>query len=81
VTLTSEFPNSYSPSVLAAIEQAFNAVWATLYAHVPPKDKAATQELSIALSQTLVRLVADGITDAEELRRKALENMVLTSSR
>jgi hypothetical protein len=39
------------------------------------------KELKVALSQTLIALAADGITEPQELRRKALENMALTSSR
>jgi hypothetical protein len=35
-------------------------------------------EVSISLSRTLVALAAEGITDPKELRRKALENMILT---
>lgn len=77
MTLNRQLPSSYSPSVLAALEQAFDAVWTTLYAH-RPRDRDQTKELKITLSQTLVGLAADGITDPEELRRKALQHMALT---
>jgi hypothetical protein len=77
VTLTSEFPNSYSPELLVALEQAFDAIWTTLYAHVPTAGDQA-KELKITLSQTLIALVAEGVTDPRELRRRALENMALT---
>jgi hypothetical protein len=80
VTLTSELPNSYSPALLTSLEQAFDAVWTTLYAHVPTSGDQA-KELKITLSQTLIALAAEGITDPQELRRRALENMVLTSRR
>jgi hypothetical protein len=80
VTLTSELPNSYSPALLASIEQAFDAIWTTLYAHVPIAGDQA-KELKITLSQTLIALAAEGITDPQELRRRALENMALTSRR
>jgi len=40
-------------------------------------DKDQSQELNIVLSQTLVALAADGITDPQELRRKAPEKMGL----
>ena len=36
-----------------------------------------SKDLKNALSQTLIALVANGITDAKELRRKALETMAL----
>jgi hypothetical protein len=69
----------YSPEILSAIEQAFDRVWATLYAHVPLNDQATAKELSIALSQTLVGLAADGVIEPRELQRRALESMILTS--
>jgi hypothetical protein len=79
VTHTSGFPYSYGPELLRALEQAFDAVWATL-CHMPLACDQA-KELKVALSQTLIALAADGITEPQELRRKALENMALTSSR
>ena len=80
MTHTSGFPNSYGPGLLRALEQAFDAVWATLYAYMPLAADQA-KELKVALSQTLIALAADGITEPQERRRKALENMALTSSR
>jgi hypothetical protein len=41
-------------------------------------DSRQSEELKIQLSQTLVSLAADGITDWQELRRKALESMALS---
>ena len=67
----------YRPSLLDPIEQAFDAVWTTLYAHMH-SDNDQTKGLKIALNHTLVALVADGITDPLELRRKALETMALS---
>ncbi len=52
-------------------------MWTTLYAHMPIEGDDA-KELKITLSRTLVRLVAEGITDPKGLRRKALESMVLS---
>ncbi len=66
-----------SASTLDAIEQAFNSVWKTLYAHVT-SDNTQADELKIQLSQTLVALASDGITDPRELRRKALESMAFS---
>ena len=80
MTHTSGFSNSYDPELLGVLEQAFDAVWATLYAHMPLAADHA-KELKVALSQTLIALAADGITESQELHRKALENMALTSSR
>jgi hypothetical protein len=75
MTSTNSLPRD-NPEVVAALERAFQDVWAVLYAHLP-LDGAASKEQAIALSQTLVALAADGITDPQELRRKALETMAL----
>ena len=68
---------SASHSTLDAIEDAFNSVWRTLYAQVK-SDHRQSDELKIQLSQTLVALASDGITDPRELRRKALESMAFS---
>jgi hypothetical protein len=70
------FSGSFSPEVLSNLSQAFEAVWTTLYAHVPIEGEDAT-ELKIALSRTLVAFAADGVTEFQELRRRALETMAL----
>ena len=75
---TTQFPHTYSPSLIEAIERAYDAVWSTLYAHMS-SDRDQSKELQIVLSQTLVALAANGITDPRELRRKALETMALRS--
>ena len=77
MSITTQLPDSYSPSVLDAIEQAFSSVWDTLYAHVS-SDNRQVEELKIQLGQTLVSLVSDGITDPRELRRKALESVAFS---
>jgi len=77
MSTTTQLPDGYSRSVLDAIEQAFEAVWTTLYANMAPENNES-QELKIALSQTLIALAVDGITDPQELRRKALESMSLS---
>jgi hypothetical protein len=77
MTSTHSLPQE-NPELVAALERAFQDVWAILYAHIPVDGGAAGKEQAIALSQTLVALAADGITDPQELRRKALETMVLT---
>ena len=73
---TTQFPDCYSPSLLDAIERAYDTVWSTLYAHMS-SERDQSEDLKNALSQTLIALVANGITDAKELRRKALETMAL----
>lgn len=67
----------YSPEALQALTQAYDAVWTTLYAHMPIDGSAETSEMSFHLSQTLAGLAASGTTDFQDLRRKALEAVAL----
>jgi hypothetical protein len=72
-------PSRWSdPVVLAAIEGAFDATWPVIRAHEAGNDKARIAELSMMLSHKLVELAADGVTDPQELRRRALETFPLT---
>jgi hypothetical protein len=66
----------HRPETLIAIQQAYDAVWGNLYANLAPTPEE-TKELSIRLSQTLVGLACQGVTDPNVLRRKALEDMAL----
>ena len=77
MALAGELTGSYSPALLKALEQAFDAVWTTLYAHVPTVGDQA-KGLKIALSQTLIAMAAEAITDPQQLRRRALEKMALS---
>jgi hypothetical protein len=63
-------PSWFDPIVLASIEQAFDATWSVRRAHEAGANKARMAELSMALSH---KLVAQGFTDPQELRRLALE--------
>lgn len=72
----SELPRKFSPEVLEALQQAFEDVWAALHAHLQPESEYG-KEMGITLSRTLVSLAAEGITDRQELRRRALENLTL----
>jgi hypothetical protein len=47
------------------------------HAHVKP-DNSQSKQLRIQLRQALVALASDGITDPNELRRKALESMAFS---
>ena len=71
-------PGNFSPEVVKALEGAFQDVWLVLEAHNSPESDAS-KDLSIAISRTLVALAADGITDRQELRRKALVQLVLSA--
>ena len=72
-------PNWSDPEVLAALERAFEATWPVIRAHEAGEDKARIAELSMALSRRLIELAADGVTDAQELGRLALETFPLTA--
>jgi hypothetical protein len=63
--------------VLAAIEQAFDAVWLVICDREPARDKVRTGELATELSRKLVALVADGVTDPAELKRLVLDSLPL----
>ena len=69
-------PNDlYDTDTLAALGQAFDATWVVLQARDPFRDFERIYELRTALSQKLVALAADGVTDPIELREWALEDL------
>jgi hypothetical protein len=72
-------PRFYASANLAVMTQAFDAAWAVIRAHETDDDKERKRDLTIALSQTLVALAAEGVTDAEQLRNRALQRMPLTT--
>jgi hypothetical protein len=74
MSITDQVPHELSSSIFDAIEKAFDAVWSTLHVHAQFGSEQS-QELKIALRQTLVALVSDGVNDPEELRRRALEHL------
>ena len=71
---TRENLSDYSPELISAMMEAFTSVWTALSSHVPVNGDGA-EELKIALSRTIVALAAEGITDLQDLRRRALEEM------
>ena len=60
--------NPYDPKTLDALGEAFDATWVVLQARDPFRDFERAYELRTALSQKLVALAADGVTDPIELR-------------
>ena len=52
----------HDPKTLAAMDQAFAAVWRMLRADDPFRDYASDSELKIAIGRKLLDLVADGVT-------------------
>jgi Phasin protein len=67
------------PVVLAAIERAFAVTWPVIRAHEAHNDETRMAELRKALSHSLIKLAAEGVTDPQELRRAALETFPLTT--
>jgi hypothetical protein len=68
----------YDPKTLAAMDQAFAAVWRMLRADDPFRDLASDTELKIATGKKLVNLVADGVTDPLRLRNLTVESLLLS---
>ena len=58
----------YDPKTLAAMDQAFAAVWRMLRADDPFRGYVGDSELRIAIGKKLLSLVADGVTDPLRLR-------------
>lgn len=67
----------YNPKTLEALAQAFDATWVVVQARDPFRDFERDFELKTALSQKLMTLAADGVTDPIELREWALEGLLL----
>ena len=67
----------YDPKTLAAMDQAFAAIWRMLRADDPFRDYAHDSELRIAIGKKLLDLVADGVTDPLRLRNLTVESLLL----
>jgi hypothetical protein len=69
--------DQFNPEMIAAVEQAFEAVWAVLCSNDPSRDRTADPARMAAVSQTIATLAVEGITDPAELRRLTLERLPL----
>jgi hypothetical protein len=67
----------YNAKTLEALKQAFDATWGVMEACDPFRDFERDFELKTALSQKLMTLAADGVTDPIELQEWALEGLLL----
>jgi len=65
------------PKTLAAIDLAFDGAWNVLATHALLARFANDRELQSELSQRLVILASDGITDPDDLRRQVLASFPL----
>lgn len=59
----------YEPKTLAAMDQAFAAIWNVLRADDPFRDYARDSALRRVIGQKLLDLMADGVTDPVRLRK------------
>jgi len=77
--VTSQNPRTaiYEPKTLAAMDQAFAAIWSVVRADDPFRDYANDSELRLAIGQKLLNLVADGVTDPRRLQYLTLGSLVL----
>jgi hypothetical protein len=66
----------YDPKTLAAMDQAFAAVWHMLRADDPLRDNANDTELRIAIGKKLVNLVADRVIDPLRLRNLTVQSLL-----
>jgi hypothetical protein len=64
------------PQTLAAMDQAFAAVWHMLRADDPFRDFSNDTELRIAIGKKLLNPVADGVTDPLRLRNLTVESLL-----
>lgn len=64
---------SFEETTLQAVEGALRDVWEVLKAREPSHDWDTNSEFQEGLAATLMDLADAGVTDREELRKRALE--------
>jgi hypothetical protein len=72
-----ERPQPFDPSQLTTLEKAFNAAWAVLKPKKMAAGSSQEQAQKLALANCLIAIVKNGITDANELRKQAIELMLI----
>jgi hypothetical protein len=68
----SNIKQSYETSMLANLSKAFEATWEVLRARDSSRDVDAEDDLRLAVSGKLLELAAEGVTDPEEIRNRAV---------
>jgi hypothetical protein len=63
----------FDPGEVAILQEAFNAVWATIVAHRP--SQGDNQELKTMVSEKLCAIAATGVMDVHVLRSRTLANL------
>jgi hypothetical protein len=66
----------YEPRTLAAMDQAFAAIWKALRADDPFRDYARDSELRLAIGKKLLDLAADGEDDPVRLRKRTVDSLL-----
>ena len=66
----------YEPRTLAAMDQAFAAIWKALRADYPFRDYARDSELRLIIGQKLLDLAANGETDPVRLRKLTVDGLL-----
>jgi hypothetical protein len=66
---------AFAPDQVASLQQAFQAAWAVLKPHKLAPDKE--NEKKVELADCLIALAEKGITDPDELKRRAIEIMFI----
>ena len=66
----------YEPRTLAAMDQAFAAIWKALRADDPFRDYARDSELRLVIGQKLLDLAANGETDPVRLRKLTVDSLL-----
>ena len=76
--MTSQYSRQdlYEPRTLAAMDQAFAALWKALRADDPFRDYARDSELRLVIGKKLLDLAADGETDPVRLRKLTVESLL-----
>jgi hypothetical protein len=72
-----ELLHLFDPSQLATLEKAFNAAWAVLKPKKMAAGSSQEQEQKLALANCLVAIAKNGVTDPNELRKQAIELMLI----
>jgi hypothetical protein len=77
--MASQYPRQqiYDPKTLAAMDEAFVAIWKVLRSDDPFRDYANDGELRVAIDHKLMDLVANGVTDPVKLRYLTVESLLL----
>jgi hypothetical protein len=71
-------PDFYDEAKLSVLEQAFRDVWRTLSMNDAIRAGKKDDDLRMAIVRRLMDLVAEGITDPQELRKRTLISLPLS---